>query len=340
MIKVLVVDDSTVLRKLLCRMLEKDPEIEIAGQCEDGNKALQFISSNQVDVVTMDIQMPVMDGFETTKRIMRDSPVPVVVVSSCFEPDDVEKTFKAIEAGAVAVLPKPSHQLGEYDNYGEQLCKVIKDASSASLKAPFVPSKEAQTIEIPECSPFDIVAVGASTGGPHALSRMLSSMPRDFPVPVLIVQHIATGFLEGMAQWLSQRSHMAVKVAAKGEIAQAGTVYLAPEQHHMEVSSERKILLNKLPPVHNVRPSVSMLFRSLESSFGARSSGVLLSGMGTDGAVELKELRDLGAMTFAQDRESSVVWGMPGEAVRLSAADQILPPELIGKTLSLCALRG
>ncbi len=337
MIKVLVVDDSTVLRKLLCRVLTNDPDIEIVGQCNDGEQALNFVLSTPVDVVTMDIQMPVMDGFQATKRIMDEKPVPVVVVSSCLEPDDVEKTFRAIEAGAVAVLPKPSQQSNGFENYGEQLCKAIKDASMASVGI----AKQEGKVQLvdSDCRTFKAVAVGASTGGPHALAEMLSAIPGDFLPPILVVQHIAAGFLEGMAQWLTQSTELKVKVAEDGESLLPGTVYLAPEGHHMGVS-DMKVLLSDEPSEHGVKPSVSVLFRSLKKSIGPCTAGVLLSGMGTDGAQELKEMRDLGALTFAQDKESSVIWGMPGEAVRLSAACRILPPKAIGRALGLCARKG
>lgn len=337
MIKVLVVDDSAVLRKLLCRVLTKDPEIEVVGQCNDGEQALNFVLSNPVDVVTMDIQMPVMDGFETTKRIMEKKPVPVVVVSSCMEPDDVEKTFKAIEAGAVAVLPKPSQQTNGFENYGEQLCKAVKDASMASVGRPKQEGKT-QFVEA-DCRTIKAVAVGASTGGPHALAEMLSAIPGNFPAPILVVQHIAAGFLEGMAQWLTQTTELKVKVAEEGESLLPGTVYLAPEGHHMGVSDMR-VLLSDEPSEHGVKPSASVLFRSIKKSIGPCSAGVLLSGMGTDGAQEMKEIKDLGALTFAQNKESSAIWGMPGEAVRLSAACRILSPKAIGRALDLCARKG
>ncbi len=337
MIKALVVDDSAVLRKLLCRVLTKDPDIEVVGQCNDGEQALNFVLSNPVDVVTMDIQMPVMDGFETTKRIMEEKPVPVVVVSSCMEPDDVEKTFKAIEAGAVAVLPKPSQQNNGFDNYGEQLCKAVKDASMASVG---IPKQEEKTqLTETDCRTIKAVAVGASTGGPHALAEMLSAIPGNFPAPILVVQHIAAGFLEGMAQWLTKSTELKVKIAEEGESLLPGTVYLAPEGHHMEVSNMRVRLSNE-PSEHGVKPSASVLFRSLKKYIGPCSAGVLLSGMGTDGAQELKEIKDIGAPTFAQDKESSVIWGMPGEAVRLSAAWRVLPPKAIGRALDLCARKG
>ncbi len=337
MIKVLVVDDSMVLRKLLCRILSKDPDIDVVAQCEDGEQALQFVLENQVDVVTMDIQMPVMDGFQATKRIMDKKPLPVVVVSSCLEPDDVEKTFKAIEAGAVAVLPKPSQQSGGFEGYGEQLCTAIKDASKASVG--IIGGHSEEIGDDIDCSGIKAVGIGASTGGPHALAELLSALPGDFPVPVLVVQHIAQGFLEGMGQWLSQNTDLKVKVGEHGEKTLPGTVYLAPEGRHMEIW-DMKISLSDEPLEHGVRPSASALFRSMKKSLGGKSVGILLSGMGVDGAQELKGLKDLGAITFAQDRESSVIWGMPGEAVRLSAATKVLPPGSIGKALSACVRKG
>jgi len=238
MIRVLVVDDSIVLRKLICRLLVKDPDIEVAGQCENGEQALSFVLSNPVDVVTMDIQMPVMEGFQATKRIMEEKPMPVVVVSSCLEPDDVEKTFKAIEAGAVAVLPKPSHRAGGFEDYGEQLRRTIKDASLASV-GKLLSCRIDRFGEV-DCKSIKTVVVGASTGGPQALAGMLSVIPGDFPAPLFVVQHIASGFLEGMSQWLSSCTDLKVKVANNGERPSPGTVYLAPEGRHMEIYHSRQ----------------------------------------------------------------------------------------------------
>lgn len=335
MIKVLIVDDSIVLRKMLERFLSMDPGISVVGHGRNGEEAMAFLKENRVDVVTMDIQMPEMDGFEATKRIVRQYSLPVVVVSSCWEPDDVEKTFRAIEAGAVAVLPKPVYRSDTDGDYGEILCRTVRDVAPAVIgrtrsSSPLNPLSISDRV-------VKAVAIGASTGGPQALADFLSRLPGDFPSPVLVVQHIAAGFLDGMARWLSQITPLMVRSAEQGERVAPGTVYLAPEGVHMKLSDRGRIDLTGTPPSHGVRPSVSILFGSVAETCGPDSVGIILSGMGSDGAVELKVLRDLGAVTFAQDRESSVIWGMPGEAVRLGAAEYVLPPDQIAYTLVKCA---
>lgn len=340
MIEVLIVDDSTMLRKVLERLLTEDPEIRVVGRAESGEEALRFLESRSVDAITMDIEMAGLDGFETTRRIMERRPCPVVIVSSRWNPVEVERTFQAMDAGAVALFPKPGDS-EELAHYGAELRRVVREAalagppkllrprSDSRRQRPFAPRKGAA-----RRGPLKIVALGASTGGPQALAKLLAGLPADFPLPLLVVQHIASGFLEGLAWWLSNATPLVVKIAEEGERIDGGTVYLGPEGRHLEMAQDGATLrLTEMAPEHAVRPSASRLFRSVALACGPAVAAVLLSGMGIDGAAELRHLRDIGAATFAQDRESSIVWGMPGEAVRLEAADQVLPPSLIAAAL-------
>lgn len=336
MIEVLIVDDSTTLRRLLERLLTEDPDIRVVGRVFSGEEALRFLERRSVDVVTMDIELSGLDGFETTRRIMASRPCPVVIVSSRWDPSEVEKTFLAVDAGAVALLPKPG--AGEDPKlYGGELRRVVREAALAGppkrrRRPPASQRRSAPAAEGRPSVPLRVVVVGASTGGPQALAELLAGLPGDFPLPLLVVQHIAFGFLGGLADWLSKVTSLSVKIAEEGPV-EGGTVYLGPEGRHLEMTDCATLKLTEAPPEHAVRPSASRLFRSVASVCASSSAAVLLSGMGTDGAAELRRLRDLGAVTFAQDRESSIVWGMPGEAVRLDGAGQVLSPSLIASAL-------
>ena len=337
MIRVLVVDDSPLMCRVLGKMLESDPGIRVWGTAGSGEEALELLEKGRPDVVTMDIHMGGMDGFETTRRIMEsERPLPVVIVSSCWDPLEVERTFEAMAAGAVAILPKPANMAEDGGEYEQELLRTIRAASEARVGRlrkrfpdPGAPLPAAGNGRV------KIVAAGASTGGPQALSAFLSGLPAGFPRPVLVVQHMAQGFTRGLADWLGKITPLRVKIGAPGESLSGGTVYIAPEGMHMVLNrSGDSLRFSDNPPLHMVRPSVSVLFRSVAEVFGKDSAALLFSGMGADGAEELKQLRDLGAATFAQDRESSVVWGMPGEAVRLEGAEHVGSPSVLAAILS------
>lgn len=340
-IQVLIVEDSAVARELLVRLLGSDPAIVVAGCASDGAQALAALEQLQPDVITMDIHMPVMDGYEATRRIMETRPVPIVIVSASHNAEDVSKAFRAMEAGAVAALEKPpGHGAPNHERLARRLVDTVKAMAevrvikrwaharaSAPLAWPPVARREAGQPAI------QLVAIGASTGGPPVLRTILAALPKPFPVPVLIVQHISAGFVSGLAEWLTQAAGMPVCVARHGQSAQAGNAYIAPDGCHMGVTRDLRIVCTEGAAEHGLRPSVSHLFRSVAASFGARAAGVLLTGMGRDGAEELKALRTAGAVTFAQDKESAIVNGMPGAAVEIGAAIHVLPPERIAATL-------
>ncbi len=336
MIDVLVVDDSAVLRKYLEHLLQREPDIRVVGQAGSGEEALDFLEENTVHVVTMDIHMDGMDGFEATRRIMALRPVPIVVISAGWEPLEVEKTFQAMAAGAVAILPKPDSLSGER---AAELVKTVREAAATQVRSRIAqPTGAAVHFSAPVVPVSDralrIVVGGASTGGPVAVRTFLSELPREFSLPILLVQHMSPGFTPGFVAWLKGSSSLPVELAAEGTRISSGRVYVAPDGRHTEVLSGGVVHLTDAPPEHGVRPSASRLFRSALESFGGAVAGVLLSGMGYDGAAELRRIRKSGGLTFAQDEESSVAWGMPGAAVRCGGAEHVLPPHRIAQVLA------
>jgi two-component system chemotaxis response regulator CheB len=290
----------------------------------------------------MDVHMPVMDGFEATRRIMETVPTPIVVVSGNMGTEEIASTFRAMEAGALAAVLRPvgiDHRSFKVDSM--KLIVTVKLMSEikvvrriAHRAAAPMPKSETPAHGQTTASKIQIIAIGASTGGPLALKEILSRIGKDFPFPLLIVQHIAAGFIGGFAKWLSGSSDIPVRIASHGEPAQPGQGYMAPDGFHLGVTEGPRIALSDDPPESNgLRPSVAHLFRSTAKAFGPRAVGVLLTGMGRDGAEELKMMKDCGATTIAQDEASSIVHGMPGEAIKLGGVRFVLPPEGIAEIL-------
>lgn len=338
MIRVLIVEDSGVARELLKHILSSDPEIEVIGTCTNGIDAVEFIARDRPDVVTMDVMMPKMDGYEATRKIMETTPVPIVIVSASVLPEEVDKTWRAVEAGAVAQIMKPGFfDMGNPGDSADKLLQTVKLMSqvrvvrrwsrTAAHQKP-LPEPPKKTVPV-KPRDIEVVAIGASTGGPPVLQKIFSGLPGGFNAPILLVQHIAPGFAAGFVDWLNRSSSLKLNLAVHGEIVKAGNVYVAPDGHHMGIDRSRRIILSTDAPENGLRPAVSYLFRSVAKSFGQRAVGVLLTGMGRDGAEELKLMRDSGAVTIAQDQETCIVFGMPGEAVKLGAAQHTLPPDRI-----------
>jgi two-component system chemotaxis response regulator CheB len=342
MVKVLVVEDSASVRELLVHILSSDPEIRVLGTARNGQEALEFLQTQKPDVITMDIVMPVMDGLETTRQIMSTAPIPVIIVSSSRQPTEVSRTFLAMEAGAVAALDKPAGPDGPgFEASASAIRQMAKLMAEVKLVKRTVRNGSrwqyapASTLAISLSRLYDprVVAVGASTGGPQAIAEILCGLPKAYPLPLLVVQHIAAGFVRGMADWLRGRTELGVQVASEGEPIVPGRVYVAPDGSHMGIGAGNRIAFSHEPPEHGMRPSVSRLFGSVTRKYGSAAVGVLLTGMGKDGAEELRSMREAGALTVAQDKESSVVHGMPGEAIRLNGASHILCPEDIARLL-------
>ncbi|UFS69420.1 chemotaxis-specific protein-glutamate methyltransferase CheB [Geomonas sp. RF6] len=342
MVKVLVVDDSPVAQALLVHVLGSDPEIEVIGTARNGTEAIAVLEKKRPDVVTMDLHMHGMDGFVATRRIMTECPVPVVIVSGSIDPKLDTTIFQAIEAGAVAILLRPPGvEHPEHRRAAAELVQTVKLMSEVKVVRRFQPRTSiarphsAALEEALTAPDIKVIAIGASTGGPIVVKRILSGLPRTFPIPILVVQHMAEGFVEGFAEWLAQACAIRVKVGSHGEFLAPGVAYVGPSGFELGIDRHGKIELarGKAGAVHC--PTVGHLFDSVAQSFGRHAVGVLLTGMGSDGAQGLKRLKGKGAITIAQDKESSVIFGMPGEAVKLGAAQHVLPPDAILRMLTV-----
>ncbi len=347
-IRVLVVEDSPAVREFLIHILGSDPGIRVVGAAHDGEEAIEAARRHRPDVITMDIHMPRMDGLEATRRIMETVPTPIVIVSGSTDPGEVATTFNAMEAGALAVLRRPAG-LGhpDHDATARELVQTVKLMAEVKVVRrwprgrygePAPRAAEMGRAQAP--AKPRIVAIGASTGGPPVLQTILAALPNTFPAPIVIVQHMAAGFSHGFMEWLAQTSALPVHLAAHGEVMLPGHAYLAPDECQMKVVRGGRIALTGDAPENGLRPSVSYLFRSIADNYGGDAIAGLLTGMGRDGAEELRLLKEKGAVTFAQDKDSSVVHGMPGEAIKLDAAMLVLPPEKIAAVLTSIANNG
>jgi two-component system chemotaxis response regulator CheB len=336
-IKVLIVEDSMTAQVLLKQILTGDSAIEILGTAKNGVEALEFMENNQPDIITMDLNMPIMDGLEATRRIMETKPVPILIVSNSWHSSNKADAFDYLEAGAVAALEKPQRIADpSYEGLCKELIQTIKIMAEIKVVKRFASNrKKPQSHAEDERPKIRVVVIGASTGGPPVLKTILSALSADFPVPILVVQHIAKDFLPGMADWLNISSPLTVTIGRQGQEVLPGHVYLAPDDFEMGVSRSLRIHLTAHNRTYPPCPSVAYLFRSAVVHFGPQAIGVLLSGMGKDGAEELSQMKNKGAVTIVQDEESCVVFGMPGAAVKLSGATYILPPGKIAPSIEM-----
>lgn len=342
-VRVLVVEDSPVMRELLAHLLGADPEIEVTGFANDGEEALEAVREKKPDIVTMDFHMPKVNGLDATRRIMETHPTPIVVVSGSSAREEVTSAFRLLEAGALAVVEKPrgpGHP--GHETAARELVQTVKTMAEVKVvrrwarrEAPLPAASAPRSVRIEAAvAEARLVAIGASTGGPIVIKTILAGLPGNFAVPVLIVQHIASGFTDGFVEWLGQATGFAVHVASDAVHPLPGHAYVAPDGFQMKLRHDGAIALGRDAPENGHRPSVSCLFRSVATVLGRNAIGVLLTGMGKDGAEELKLMRDKGAVTIAQDRDTSVVHGMPGEAVSLEAALYVLSPAEIAAALA------
>ncbi len=353
-IRAVVVDDTTTARELLVAVLQSVEGIHVVGVGATGQEAVRLTKRLRPDVVTMDIVMPHMDGLEATRHIMRHCPTPIVIVTGDLTRAEKDLTFEALRAGALTLVRKP----GLAD---PEACDKLVQTVRLMAKVPVVHHwgrKDEWPSEKPGVSPVRIAAIpspplidagdrrgiaiigmAASTGGPAALATVLRSLPADFPVPIVVVQHITRGFVSGLAEWLDGETPLRVSLAAHGDVPQPGTVLLALDDYHLQVNGRGVIELCKEPPYKGLRPSANYMFRSLARAYGPRAVGIVLTGMGDDGATGLEALHVAGGLTLAQDEQTCVVYGMPHEAVIRRAIDRVLTPDQIAATLARLTLR-
>lgn len=346
---------------MLKRMIATSPDLQVVGTARDGHEALARFEAAQPDVICTDYLMPGLDGLGLIERAMSEFPRPILVISSTVDPSQRDRAFPLLAAGAIDVFAKPDARAPFEQSAAELVQKikllsgivVIARRAPVSIPAPPMPREASAPPAVSNAlaasltpvvaaplalknraSPLvRIIAVGASTGGPQVLQTLFSLLPRDFGCPILCVQHISAGFLEGLVQWLGTQCHVRVKIAEPGETATAGTVYFPPENTHLEVDGRGRLSGSTAPSVDGHRPSVTVTFESVARHYGRGALGVLLTGMGADGAAGLEAIARAGGTTMAQNEASCVVFGMPKQAILRGAAQFILPPPEIAATL-------
>jgi two-component system, chemotaxis family, protein-glutamate methylesterase/glutaminase len=340
-VRVLVVDDSALMRKLIPMILERDPDIEVVGTAMDGAFALRKIAELQPDVVTLDLEMPRMDGIETLRMIMRNAPLPVIVFST-HSKEGAYSTFKALAVGAIDFVAKPKDAAaGHLDPIAFELIAKIKVAKRVSGTRKIValeaePPRPVKRKTCPVIPPNRIVAIGISTGGPNALQYLLSQIPADLPVAFVVVQHMPEGFTDMFARRLDECCPLDVQEAKSGDLLIAGRVLICPGNRHMMVRRMPRgemVVLSDTPPINGHRPSVDVLFHSVAQEFGLTAVGILMTGMGEDGAEGLGAIKAAGGMTIAQSEDTCVVGGMPRAAIVKGYANKVLPLQTLASYL-------
>jgi two-component system chemotaxis response regulator CheB len=344
----LVTEDSVVARALLVSIVNRDPGLEVVGEARDGEEAVALTAKLQPDVITMDVHMPKLDGLEATRRIMAETATPIVVISA-IDPKDVRISFEALDSGALAVLAKPTGPTApDFASRAAEIVSTVKTMAgvrvvkrrpkagavgAAPVAAAAVGAVPSATPAAPAASParpqarrrVDIVAIGSSTGGPDALGKIVGALPANAPVPVVIVQHITVGFHQGLVDWLNNVTPLKVKLGVDGEPLRAGEVVIAPGERHLVLDPGRRVKLIDEGPVRGHRPSATKLFHSVTKVYGANALGVILTGMGDDGADGLVDLHNAGGWVIGQDEATCVVYGMPREAALRGAVSEVLP---------------
>lgn len=326
-IKVLLADDSPLVRQVLADMLHETPDILVIGCACNGQEAAAMTLSLQPDLVVMDLMMPVMNGIEAIEEIMAGTPTPVLVLSGAVDRTEMDCAFNAIKRGALDVMEKPALETPEaMEAFAARLVDKVRLLSGIRVirhprRKPKHPKPEPILMQGP---PPNLLAIGASTGGPRAVMTLLKSLPKGFPATVFVVQHIAEGFAEGFATWLNRECALPVRLAVDGAAFGAGEALVAPDGSHMTVSDGRIRLVDEAP-VNCCRPSIDVFFTSLAQQPCDRVVSLLLTGMGKDGAQGLLRIKERGGMTLVQDEVSCVVFGMPKAAISLDAAKQVLP---------------
>jgi two-component system, chemotaxis family, protein-glutamate methylesterase/glutaminase len=351
-IRVLVVEESPPLRDRLVQLLAADGRLQVVATAVDGHEAVDLTARLRPDVIAMNLVLPRLDGIGATRRIMAETPTPIVIINVAADASPTGRAAEALQAGAVTVLDQPLTSPGDPlpAQAVQELLTAIRlmaevrvvrrPASGVRPNLMIVRQQEPTALLSTRRGPLVInrrrpvvVLVAASTGGPQAIQTLLQALGPDLGVPVLVVQHMSRGFLAGMVGWLAATCPQAVKLAAHGNEPVSGTVYIAPEDYHLLVTRAGKLALSKAPPVGGFRPSANTLFESAAQCYGGMAIGAVLTGMGDDGAAGLATLRGAGASTIAQDEASAVVFGMPRAAAAAGAADRVLPLDEIGPAI-------
>lgn len=336
MIKVLIVDDSAFMRKLLSDLFAGERDFTVIDTARNGKDAVEKVIKLRPDVVTLDVEMPVMDGLKALEAIMRESPTPVVMVSSLTRAG-AEATLRALELGAVDFIAKTAGPIASIDAIKQELVAKCRAAARSNFNQ--LPLKRLQPMAVTAPKPLSIpqspaggsekvVAIGASTGGPRALQEIITKLPANFPCGVVIVQHMPPGFTRSLAERLNSLSSIRVKEAEHNDFIQPGTAFIAPGDYHMTLEREggrTLVKLNQTPPLSGHRPSVDPLFETVARIYGAQAVGVLLTGMGHDGAKGMQAIKNSNGYTIAEDQSTAVVFGMPKSAIELGVVDKILP---------------
>jgi two-component system, chemotaxis family, protein-glutamate methylesterase/glutaminase len=327
-VSVLVVDDSHICRQLICEALGRDPDLEVVGTCANGKEALEAARELRPQVITMDVEMPVMDGLTAVEHIMAEVPTPILMLTADPRQQAPDLTCRALELGALALQIKPAIDAGmEAWNLSREVkllasVRVIRHIHNSKRRPPLPGSGTAlaQVVGMP----YGVLAVASSTGGPQVLFRMLSELPADFPTPIVIVQHINAAFSESLAGWLANSSKLKVRLAQDGEQLLQGNVLIAPPGQHLSIPFRGRVALRPGVERDGHMPSGTVLLESAAKAYGRRTLGLILTGMGEDGADGMLAIKQAGGLTLAQNEESCVVFGMPGTSVARKAVDHLV----------------
>jgi two-component system chemotaxis response regulator CheB len=383
MVRILIAEDSLTVAMILQKIFATDESCQVIGTARNGKEAVEKVKLLRPDIVTMDIRMPVMDGFEATKQIMMQCPTPILVISASVGKDDLSVAFNAIRAGALDIVEKPKGNLAmDYEYIGKDLIKKVKTLADVKVfhhmstglmrgkdlpkinkpsvndtqeikltknrqistitcdsqqavkdtlkREEYVIKKQLLINNLVALKPLDLIAIASSTGGPSALLKTLKPLPSNFPVPIIIVQHICEGFGQGFVDWLNKECVINIKTAERGETLSPGNVYVAPDGYHTLIDSGPVIRLSKSMPVGGLRPCATLMMESASKIYKSSMMGVILTGMGRDGADGMKAIKDQGGLTLAQSPETCVVFGMPKEAIEIGAVDKVVPIDKMG----------
>jgi len=332
MIRLLITEDSLSIVEIIKTIFKSDGDIEVVGCAKNGRESIQMTKQLKPDAILMDINMPIMDGLEATRIIMSEIPTPILILSSLIKDDDSSIGFEALRAGALDIMEKPALQLNHTDkNYEVELIRKIKIVSKVKPIHFIYHHEKGYSTQrrVSITKDNQILAIGASTGGPPAIGSILKNFAPGFPLPILIVQHIFSGFIQGMVNWLSKNCSIKVKIAENGEKVAEGVAYFPPDDFHLAIDQAHRIILSKEQPIGGYRPSVDFMMRQVARVFKGKCMGILLTGMGRDGMEGLKAIKEQGGKTIVQNKETSVVFGMPKSAIDAGVADIVCSLEKI-----------